>query len=180
MAEVLDFGDVPLAVLLQQENLRKAKARKKGVDLCNLPREGRPNPVHRCGTDDGGWVFTEDMLQRVPRVEGFPAGPEDPFHIRHTFFCMICRVNVSMRARGIYEIKRHYQSPNHLRQTLSRKVLPVYREGDGYKSVARLSFSCRKRSLQEMGTSWDGPQLAFLLWRDRKPAVCVHQCWGSG
>ena len=56
------------------------------------------------------------MLQRIPWVKVFAAGPEDPLNDRHKFFRMICLVQFSMRAHVIYDIKRHNPSPNHLRQ----------------------------------------------------------------
>ena len=45
--------------------------------------------------------------------ENFATGPDDPLNNCHKFYCVICRVNVSMRARGVYETKRQNQSLNH-------------------------------------------------------------------
>ena len=53
VAEIPDLDDVPFAVLVQREKLRNGKGKKKSVDLCRLYREGRPNPVRRCGSDEG-------------------------------------------------------------------------------------------------------------------------------
>ena len=66
VTEVPDLEDIPLAVLLQQKNLKEAKATKMVVDLCKLSHEGRPNSVRRCVSGDGVWVFTGEMLQKVP------------------------------------------------------------------------------------------------------------------
>ena len=113
MAEVHDIEDLRLAVFVQREKLRKGKGKNKSVDLCKLSHEGRRNPVARCGSDDAGWVFTEEMLQRA---EVFATGPVDPLNNRHKLFCLICRINFSMRVRKINQIKRHYPTSNQLRQ----------------------------------------------------------------
>ena len=115
VAKVLHLQEVPLTVFFQQEKLREVMAKKKSVDLCKSSHEGRPNPVRRFGSDDVGWMFTEDMLRRIPWANVFATGPEDPLLNLYGFFCMICRLNVSTRACGIYDIKRRYQSPSHLR-----------------------------------------------------------------
>ena len=74
--------------------------------------KGRPSPILRC--IEGVCLFTEDMLWKVEWAKLFATGPEDLVHDQHKFFCMICCVKVVMRAKGAYEIKRHYQSANHL------------------------------------------------------------------
>ena len=89
---------------------------KESADQCNMFREGKPNPDPRINSNKKEQVFTEDLLQRVPWAEVLAIGPDDPLHNWHQVFCRSCRVNVSMRARGIYEVKRHYQSPNRLPQ----------------------------------------------------------------
>ena len=43
----------------------RADARKK-CDLYRWSREGRPNPISPSGSDGGGYVFTEDMLEIAP------------------------------------------------------------------------------------------------------------------
>ena len=52
VTEVPDLEDVPLPVVLQRDNLRKMKARKKSFDLCKLCPEGRPDPIRRSRTDE--------------------------------------------------------------------------------------------------------------------------------
>ena len=104
--------DVPLAALSRE---LRVKSRMK-EDLFKLSREGRSNSICVGGGDQGGWVFMEENLQRVPWSKLFASGPENPLENRHSFFCMICKDNVSMRSRGIYEIVRHYQSAGDLRQ----------------------------------------------------------------
>ena len=88
-------------------------ALKKG-SLYKWSREGRPNPISPSGSDDGGYVFTEEMLEIAPFAKVFATGPKNPLKNWHCFFCMICRRNVSMKSRGLYELKRHFQREHHL------------------------------------------------------------------
>ena len=81
-----------------------------------LYREGTPNPFLESRRDEDGWVSTEEMLRRVAGAKLFATGPEHPIENRQQFYRMICKVNVSMRSRGVYEIKRHYHSAGHLRR----------------------------------------------------------------
>ena len=54
--------DIPLVVLVQQEKLKKMKEHKKTADPCKLSRNGRTNPVLRCGSKERISVFTEEKL----------------------------------------------------------------------------------------------------------------------
>ena len=108
-------------------------------------------------------------------------GPEDPLHNRYKFFCMICCVKVTMRARGAYEITRHYQSAKHLHQdqkyrekNFSRKSL---REGRA-KSVRR-SVVGRVQHLYGLGSSRDGLQTTVILRCVRRQAILIYQCGRS-
>ena len=58
VAEVDDQEDVPLVVLAQQERLKNIKVKKRSIEQCKLSREGRPNPIPRVGSDDGGGSLT--------------------------------------------------------------------------------------------------------------------------
>ena len=89
----------------------RSDARKK-CELYKWSREGRPNPISPSGSDGGGYVFTEEMLELAPFAKNFATGPENPLKNRHCFYCMLCRRNVSM---GLYELKRHFQREHHLR-----------------------------------------------------------------
>ena len=51
---------------------------KKKEELFKFPRMGCPYPLSASGRDAGGWLLTEEMFQRVPWVELFSTGPEDP------------------------------------------------------------------------------------------------------
>ena len=92
----------------------RSDAREKG-DLYKWSREARPKPISLSGSDGGGYVFTEEKLEIAPFAKIFATGPENPLKNRHCFYCMICRRNVSMKSRGLYELKRHFQREHHLR-----------------------------------------------------------------
>ena len=81
-----------------------------------MSREGRLNPIPKNSVSVGRWMFTEEMMPRVPRAKVFATGPDDPLNNRHKLYCKICRVNVCMRAWVVYDMNRPYQSPNHLRE----------------------------------------------------------------
>ena len=109
--EVTEINDTDSLKTLGQI---RSDARKK----CNFyrwSREGRPNRVLPSGSDGGGYVFTEEMLEVAPFAKIFATGPENPFKNRHCFYCMICMGNVSMKSRGLYELERHFQREHHLR-----------------------------------------------------------------
>ena len=109
--EVNEFNDTDSLKTLGQT---RSDVRKKG-ELYKWSREGRPNPISPSGSDGGGYVFTEEMLELAPFAKVFATGPENPLKNRHCFYCMLCRRNVSMRSRGLYELKRHFQPEHHLR-----------------------------------------------------------------
>ena len=52
-------------------------ARKKG-ELYRWSREGRPKPISPSGSDGGGYVFSEEMLEIAPFAKIFATGPENP------------------------------------------------------------------------------------------------------
>ena len=63
----------------------------------------------------GGYVFTEELLELAPFAEVVATGPEDPIKNRQCFSCLIHRKIISMKSRGLYELKRHFQRERHLR-----------------------------------------------------------------
>ena len=85
-----------------------------------LEREGQTQFPYVAAMNEapkfGGAPKTKEIIKSVPWMKIFATGPENLLHNRHMFFFKICRVIVSKSARGTYETKRHYQSPNLLRQ----------------------------------------------------------------
>ena len=115
----LDFSRTEVTEINDTDSLKtlgqiRSDARKK-CELNKWSREGRPNPISPSGLDGGGYVFTEEMLEIAPFAIIFATGPENPLKNRNCFYCMICRRNVSMKSRGLYEFKRHFQRDHHLR-----------------------------------------------------------------
>ena len=115
----LDFSRTEVTEIIDTDSLKilgqiRSDARKK-CELCRWSREGRPNPISPSGSDGGGYVFTEEMLVIAPFAKIFATGPKNPLKNRYCFYCMICRRNVSMKSRGLYELKRHFQREHHLR-----------------------------------------------------------------
>ena len=96
----------------------KSSQRKKKSHSCKWSREGRLNPLLPSGVNKGGYVFTEEMLKLAHFAKVFAIGPEDPLENKYCFYCMLCRRNISMRTRGLYELKRHFQRDCHFRADL--------------------------------------------------------------
>ena len=78
----------------------RSDAGKTG-NLYKCSREGRPYPILPSESDDGGYVFTEDMLENAPLAKIFATGPGNYLKNRHCFFCMNCSRNVSMNSWGL-------------------------------------------------------------------------------
>ena len=51
----------------------------------------------------------------APFAKIFATGPEDPLKDRHCFYCMIRKRKISMKSRGLYELKGHFQTGQQLR-----------------------------------------------------------------
>ena len=115
----VDFSRTEVTEIIDTDSLKtlgqiRSDARKK-CELYRWSREGRPNPISPSGSAGAGYVFTEEMLEVASFAKIFATGPENPLKNRHCFYCMLCRRNVSMTSRGLYELKRHYQREHHLR-----------------------------------------------------------------
>ena len=109
----LDFSRTEVTENNDMDSLKtlgqiRSDARKKG-ELYRWSREGRLNPISPSGSVGGGYVFTEEMLEIAPFAKIFATGPENPLKNRYCFYCMIRRRNVSMKSRGLYELKLHFQ-----------------------------------------------------------------------
>ena len=121
-------------------------------------REGRQNPLLPAGDDKGGYVFTEEMLELAPFAKVFARGPDDPLKNRYSFCCMLCKKNISMRTRGLYELKRHFQQDCHFRadQRLREKICPGKVRGrDG-----RVLYGSKLEAEREVYMELDLPELS--------------------
>ena len=83
--EVTEFNDTDSLKTLGQI---RSDARKK-CELYKWSREGRPNPISPSGSDGGGYVFTEEILELAPFAKIFATGPENPLKNRFCFYCML-------------------------------------------------------------------------------------------
>ena len=137
----------------------KAKLVKKANNPFRWSRKGRPNPLPRCGEESGGYVFTEEMLALAPFAKVFATGPEEPLKKRHCFFCMLCKKNISMTSRGLYELKRHYHRDCHLRtdQRFREKNCPGKVRGKD----ARVFYGVKLEKELELYMELDVPDLCY-------------------
>ena len=117
-------ADVPLAMVIESserpgtDSLKtlqqiKSSQKKKMSCSCKWSREGRLNPSLPGGDDKGDYVITEEMLELTLFAKVFATGPEDPLENKYYFYCMLCRRNISIRTRWLYEFKRHFQRDWH-------------------------------------------------------------------
>ena len=97
------------------QQIKSSQKKKRKSHSYKWSREGRLKPLLPSGDDKGGYVFTEEMLELAPLTKVFATGPEDPLENNYCFYCMLCRRNISMRTRGIFELKRHFQRDCHVR-----------------------------------------------------------------
>ena len=139
------------------QEIKRSKKKKRQSKMCKWSREGRQNPLLPAGDDKGGYVFTEEMLQLAPFAKVFATGPDDLLKNRYSFYCMLCKRNISMRTRGLYELKRHFQRDCHFRadQRLREKICPGKARGrDG-----RVLYGSRLEPEREVYMELDLPEL---------------------
>ena len=158
---VLDFSRTEVTEINDTDSLKtlgqiRSDARKKG-ELYRWSREGRPNLISPSGSDGGGYVFTEEMLEIAPLAKIFATGPEIPFKNRHCSYCMICRRNVSMKSRGLYELKGHFQREHHLRadQRFRARHHPSKIRGSGGLTL----YGSKLEAEKKLFTHLDVPEL---------------------
>ena len=134
----------------------KTELIRKANNPFRWSRKRRPNPLPKCGEESGGYVLTEKLaLAAFAKVSG--TGPEDPLKNRHCFFCMLCKKNISMKSRGLYELKRHYQRDYHLCNN------PHFRENFSPRKVrgrdARVLYGVKLEKEREQYKELDVPDL---------------------
>ena len=137
----------------------KTELMKKATNPFRWSRKGRPNPLPKCGEESGGFVFTEEMLALAPFAKVFATGPDDPIKNRHCFFCMLCRKNISMKSRGLYELKRHYQRDCHLR--IDQRFRERYCPGKVRGRDARVLYGVRLGKEREHYMGLDVPDVGY-------------------
>ena len=88
----------------------------------------------------------------------FSTGPDDPLNNRYCFYCMLCKRNISMRTRGLYELKRQFQRDYRFRadQRLREKICPgKFRGRDG-----RVLYGSKLEAERELYMELDLPDLS--------------------
>ena len=103
-------------------------------------------------------MSTEEMLELTLFAKVFAIGPEDPLENKYCFYCMLCW-RVSMRTRGLYELKRHFQRKCHFRpdQRFREKYCPGKVRGcDG-----RVLYGSKLEAEREIYMELDVPDLDF-------------------
>ena len=124
-------GTDSLKILQQIKSGQKKKSRSR-----KWSRKGQLNPLLPNGDDKGSYVFTEEMLELAPFAKVFATGLEDPLENKYCFYCMLCRRNISMRTRGLYEQKRRFQRDCHFRADQRfREAFPWKKSWSRRKSV---------------------------------------------
>ena len=139
--------------------IKSSQKKKKKSHSCKWSREGRLNPLLPSVDDKGGYVFTEEMLELSLFAKVLATGPEDPLENKYCFYCMLCRRNVSMRTRGLYELERHLQRDCHFRadQRFREKYCPGKVRGrDG-----RVLYGSKLEAEHEFYMELDVPDLDF-------------------
>ena len=150
-------GTDSLKTLQQIESSQK---KKKKSHSCKWSTERQLNPLLPSGDDKGGYVFTEEMLELAPFAKVFATGPDDPLENKYFFYCMLCRRNISMRTRGLHELKRHFQPDCHFRadQRFREKHCPGKVHGGG---GGRVLYGSKLQAEREFYMELDVPDLDF-------------------
>ena len=130
---------------------------KKAINPFRWSRKGRPNPLPRSGEESGGYVFTDEMLALAPFANVFATGPEEPLKKRHCSFCMLCKKNISMKSRGLYELKRPYQRDCHLR--IDQRFRERFCPGKVRGKDARVLYGVKLEKEREQYMELDVPDL---------------------
>ena len=104
----------------------KSSQKKKKSRSCKWSRQGWLSPLLPSGDNEVSYVFTEEMLELAPFTKVFATGPEEPLENKYCFYCMLCRRNISISTRGLYELKRHFERDCHFRadQRFREKYCP--------------------------------------------------------
>ena len=140
------------------QEIKRGEKKKRQLKMWKWSREGCQNPLLSAGDDKGGYVFTEEMLELAHFAKMFAKGPDDPLSNGYSFYCMLCKRNISMRTRGLYELKRDFQRDCHFRadQRLREKICPGKVRGrDG-----RVLYGFQKDAGHELYMQLDLPDLS--------------------
>ena len=141
------------------QQIKSSQKKKKKSHSCKWSREGRLNPFLPSGDDRGGYVFTEEMLELAPFAKVFATGPQDPLENKYCFYCILGRRNISMRTRGLNELKRHFQTNCHFRA--DQRFREKYCTGKVRGCDGRVLYGSKLEAEREVYMELDVPDLDF-------------------
>ena len=99
------------------------------------------------------------MLALAPFAKVFATGPEDLLKNRHCFFCMLCKKNIFMKSRGLYEVKWHYQRDCHLR--IDQRFRERYCPGKLRGRDARVLYGVKLEKEREQYMELEVPDVCY-------------------
>ena len=88
------------------------------------------------------------MLEVAPFAKIFATGPENLLKSRHCFFCMVFRRTVSMKSRGLHELRRHFQREHHL--SADQRFHARYHPSNIRSSDGRTFFASKLEAEKEL------------------------------
>ena len=97
------------------------------------------------------------MLELTPFAKVLATGPECPLENNYCFYCMLCRRNISMRTRGLYELKRHFQRDCHFRA--DHRFREEYCPGKVRGRDGRVLYGCKLEAEPDVYVVLDAPDL---------------------
>ena len=95
---------------VRKEAINEQRQTGKRV-TARIKTSGQGRPRRRVGR-----VMKEEYFESMPWTRVFVSGPFDPRWNKHKIYCQICKCNVSIQAKGLKEILRHYATKRHLRK----------------------------------------------------------------
>ena len=178
----LDFSQTEVTEIKDTDSLKtlgqiRSEARKKS-NLYKWSRKGQPNQILSGESDDRGYMFTEEMLELAPFAKFFATEPEILLKNWHCFFCMICRKNVSMKSRGLYEMKQHFQREHHLRtdQRFRAPYHPLKVRGSDGRTFYGSKLEAHKRLFMHLEVpELDHKRLFYYDVIEGKPFTLLRQ-----
>ena len=60
------------------------------------------------------YSLTTAMLRKHPVLQFFATGPQNRERDPHSWWCRVCRVELSLKTRGVLELLSHYRTDTHL------------------------------------------------------------------
>ena len=96
----------------------ESSEKKKQSKMWKWSKEGRQKPLLPAGGDRRGSVFTKKILELAPFAKVFATGSGDSRSNRYCFYSMLCKRNMLMKTRSLYELKRHFRADQGLRDEI--------------------------------------------------------------